>query len=189
MVERKTGILVHGYNLNADNWMDVAWGRPPDQLGRVPRAVLLAAEMGVDVMVFGTGASERDGVKEGEWTIRYLLDHFGQLSDFPLFWETNLASLEQEISQAAVPELTSRRTSEEAQAASSVFVELNAERVFVVSSPDHIFRCHLNMYAALTQLSKDRPVARELRRDLFAVASDVPYRKGRLVEEVVIDER
>lgn len=180
----KTGILVHGYNLNAENWMDVAWGRPLDQLGRVPRAVLLAAQMDVDIMVFGTGASQRDGVKEGEWTIRYLMDHFEKLSDFSCFSSIDLASLQSEIAGVALAELGSTNTDTESAADGKIFCERGMECILVVSSPDHIFRCHKLMYVALTGLGTMR-----LRRNLFAVGSDVSYRQGRLVEDVKIDER
>ena len=33
----KTGILVHGCNLGAENWRHIAWGDPPDDFGAVLR--------------------------------------------------------------------------------------------------------------------------------------------------------
>merc|ERR1712228_325203 len=37
-----TGILVHGCHLAADGWKEIVWGNPPDELGRIPHAVMLA---------------------------------------------------------------------------------------------------------------------------------------------------
>lgn len=67
----KTGILVHGLFLQANGWEQIVWGEPPYKLGSLPKAVEIMLSLGLDNIghvVFGTGASEREGMKEAEYT-------------------------------------------------------------------------------------------------------------------------
>lgn len=68
----KVGILVHGLFLQAKNWEATVWGSN-SELGSLPKAVQVMSRFGFDNIghvVFGTGASERDGLKEAEYTRR-----------------------------------------------------------------------------------------------------------------------
>ena len=89
----KTGVLVHGCNLNIENWRHVAWGDPPDLPGRIPQGVLAALTFNAEVIVFGTGASrkvfrlgdsEKSGqeLAEAEYSLEYLRVHFSNLARF-----------------------------------------------------------------------------------------------------------
>ena len=75
-----------------DQWEDVTWGAPPERIGRVPMGVLVALSEQADVMVFGSGASEKDGMLESEATARLLWERFDELTGFAVFkgWETEL---------------------------------------------------------------------------------------------------
>ena len=146
---RKTGILVHGYNLHAGQWEDVTWGAPPERIGRVPMGVLVALSEQADVMVFGSGASEKDGLLESEATARLLWERFDELAGFAVFkgWETELTRptatgrFRRRIESILHLDRASRNTRDEISYAGRVFVDRDVERVILVSSPTHLPRC------------------------------------------------
>jgi len=187
----KTGVLVHGCHLDAYDWRGIVWGYPDvGDLGRAPKSVLIAHQEQAEMIVFGTGASERmvdrDGVrramKEGEYTLDYLLRHFEELAEFPAFGKLDLAALREQIERTARAESRSQNTREEVIEAAELFLENGIERMILVSSPTHISRCVRDAYAAL---ESDR-FAR-LRHQLFATPSDSSY-LGSRAEDVVIFE-
>ena len=138
---RRTGILVHGCHLSADGWEHIVWGRPPNELGRLPHAVLLAVEEQAAVMVFGTGASERDGLKESEYTLQYLWDHWAGLLEFePLQW-VSLVQAEALIRRIAVVDAVTQNTGEEVRRGLAVMKERHCYSAVLVSSPTHLPRC------------------------------------------------
>ena len=63
-IKKRTGVWVHGFHLQAEVWKEVVWGKPPDLLGRVPKAVLVALEEDAVLLGFGTGGSEINGKKD-----------------------------------------------------------------------------------------------------------------------------
>lgn len=156
----KTGVLVHGCNLNIENWRHVAWGDPPDRLGRIPQGLLVAAQHDADVIVFGTGASiktfrlgesEKTGqeLTEAEYSFEYLKTHFGNLCRFEILYDRipelrtpgGIKRLSEKIVGRIVLDTDSMNTAEEITNAGQVFVNNGVERVFLVSSPSHIVRC------------------------------------------------
>lgn len=176
---RKTGILVHGYNLNAERWESVAWGEPPDRAGRVPMGVFVALCEQAEVMVFGSGASRKDGLLESETTARLLRERFDELAGFSIF-EKHLpetrkpdAALRYKQCIECILHLdtVSRNTREEIAHAGRVFLDRGVERVILVSSPTHLPRC---LRDACTIFEEDRELAR-LRHSLYAVPSATGY--------------
>ena len=146
---RKTGILVHGYNLHAGQWEDVAWGTPPERIGRVPMGVFVALSEQAEVMVFGSGASEKDGLLESEATVRLLWERFDELAGFAVFkgWEAELirtpatGRFRQRIESILHLDRASKNTRDEIAHAGQVFADRGVERVILVSSPTHLPRC------------------------------------------------
>lgn len=178
----RTGILVHGCHLEAFDWRGIVWGTPPDKLGRIPMSVFVASQEDADVVVFGTGASERDGKKEGQYTRDYMLDRFSELDGFTCFADVDIDALHSRLGQISVAECTSENTIEEMREAGKIFLEHDIEKVILVSSPTHIPRC---IRDALTVFGE--PMFSTLRRNVYAVASDTSYLGGR-VEDVVVFE-
>ncbi len=85
----KVGILLHVYNLGCQDWEQLVWGIPEqDKLGTGAKLLecLLdePAENEVIAMVYD-GPSSKDGLSEGEYTRRFLLDKFDELKAFPRF--------------------------------------------------------------------------------------------------------
>lgn len=135
------GVLVHGFHLQAENWQKIAWGEPPDLLGKVPAGVLAALEEKAKIMVFGTGASEKDGKKEAEYTRDYLLEHFLELAEFSAFRRINLNLAKFRKKIILETEIRSQNTAQEIRFAGEIFKEYGAEKIILVSSPAHVSRC------------------------------------------------
>ena len=176
---QKTGVLVHGYNLNAEGWESVAWGEPPDRTGRVPMGVFVALCEQAEVMVFGSGASRKDRLLESEATARLLWDRFDELAAFSIF-ENYLPELarpdssgryKEQIESVLRLDTTSRNTREEIAHAGQVFFDQGVERVILVSSPTHLPRC---LRDACTIFEENKELSR-LRHGLYAVPSITGY--------------
>ncbi|MCH2101745.1 MAG: hypothetical protein MK209_07465 [Planctomycetes bacterium] len=187
----KTGVLVHGCHLEAYDWRGIVWGYPnAGDLGRAPKGVLVAHQEQAEMIVFGTGASERVvdrggeriPMKEGEYTLDYLLRHFDELSEFPAFSKLDLPALRMQIEETAHAEVCSQNTREEVAEAAELFLASGVERMILVSSPTHISRCVRDAYTAL-----ERRRFAKLRHQLFATPSDSSY-LGSRAEDVVIFE-
>lgn len=137
----RTGVLVHGCHLQAKAWDNIIWGQPPNRMGRVPYAVLLAIEEGAHTMIFGSGASKHhDGTLEGQYILNLLLSKFQELKVFHAFKDVDLVAAATFIKSIAIADTLSKSTKEELQHAHSHFHRLNIKRIFLVSSPTHMPR-------------------------------------------------
>ena len=154
----RTGVLVHGCNLLAENWRHIAWGDPPHLLGRIPHGVLTALRLDAELIVFGTGASEKafrfDGSEdspvllEAEYSAEYLKVHFEQLANFDVFNEflskaniKDVGQLRDRIFDRLHLDIDSMNTLEELKNAGKIFLDRGIEKIVLVSSPTHIVRC------------------------------------------------
>jgi len=198
----KTGVLVHGCNLNIENWRHVAWGDPPDEPGRIPQGMLMAAQTNADVIVFGTGASEKafrlgesektgQVLSEAEYSLEYLKIHFSSLAKFEIL-RTRIPQLQdpkrvQKLSESllgrVVLDTNSMNTIEEIANAGKIFAERGIEQAILVSSPSHIVRC-LRDAGAIYQ--NDKSFA-SFRYNVHAVPSTTCY-EGTTGADVVVIE-
>ncbi|KAA3609502.1 MAG: hypothetical protein DWQ01_09220 [Planctomycetota bacterium] len=187
----KTGVLVHGCHLEAYDWRGIAWGYPDrNELGRIPKGVLVALETNADLLVFGTGAScrlvEEDGQqivkREGEYTLGFLLRRFEELAEFKAFEGVDLAALRKRVEGIAVADVDSMNTEQEVRNAARMFLRQGIEGMVLVSSPTHLPRCLRDACAALVGEE-----FRSLRQHLLATPSDSCY-LGSRAENVVIFE-
>lgn len=151
----KTGILVHGLHVDALGWQMQIWGEPPYKMGSLPKmvhAVLLEGFDNITLIVFGTGASERDGLKEAECMKQFLADHLSGLSQFSLltaydnFRSLNLHDLLKKI----VLDVESQNTLEEIRNAARLFSKMGVSRVIEISRGSHMPRCVQNSLQART---------------------------------------
>ncbi len=188
---RRTGILVHGYNLHADRWASVAWGEPRDRVGRVPMGVFVALCEQADVMVFGSGASRKDGLMESEATARLMRERFDELAGFSIF-ANHLPEVKdpdatcryrKKIESILRLDTASQNTREEIAHAGRVFVDSGVERIILVSSPTHLPRC---LRDACTIFEADGALSR-LRHGLLAAPSVTGY-AGYTAADVAIFE-
>ena len=146
----KVGILIHGRHLQAVGWEKLVWGEPPHKLGTLPMAVLVALTRGpenIGVIVMGTGASEKNGLKEAEYAKKFLVDHMAELQDFevirrhPRFQSTRDIASVTKLFSAAICELRSQNTVEEIANASSIFAGEGIGEVIQVTCASHAPRC------------------------------------------------
>jgi hypothetical protein len=178
----KTAILVHGYHLQAIGWQRVVWGNPKKGvLGRVPKAIVEALKNDASLIVFSTGASVRDGLKEGAYTYRYTLEHLDELVAVTEEW---LAPrfLRSFLEDQHELELTSTNTKTEVIASGRLALKHHTKRLVLVSSPNHVQRCLKEAFLAYSADAQLRP----LRDNLYATASDEPI--GTYASELVIME-
>lgn len=76
-------VLCHGRHLGTVGWETLVWG-DGEKIGTAPFALYLAVREQAE-LVFGTGASELDGVKECVFTRDYLLARIAEVTQFPEF--------------------------------------------------------------------------------------------------------
>lgn len=142
---QKTGMFVHGLNLKDEEWTEIIWGKPPHFLGRATTALhLLDTEYPqIDHVLFGSGASERDGVKEGAYIIQYLLDNWSNLRHFEAFgahWWPWMWKLKDRFRRIAQPEIQSHNTYSELEFGIPRLYTAGCSRIVHVTEPTHISR-------------------------------------------------
>ena len=121
----KTGVLVHVYYLQP-GWEALVWGEPEKGLmGTLPKLAQLILlenpdEPIRDILMY-TGPSRKDGLNEGEYGKKYLLDHFDELTAFP-----------------QLRPLLERLTGEDRQSMKELFEEHILTREQLVNSADEV---------------------------------------------------
>lgn len=174
----KVGILCHGRHTGTKDWEGVVWGRE-GKMGQIPTALAVMRDherMGNEVVafVFGTGASERDGVPEAQVMVDYMMDHFPRLpSEFPTFADINPAGLvawRRVISEIVIVETTSKNTTEEVIAAMRIFEALGVDMVVDVTCRTHAARCRRDVDTVMEQSSFCVPSHR-----VMVVSSETHY--------------
>ncbi len=154
----RVGVLIHGCNLNAENWRNISWGTVPGEMGRIPQGLLAGLAFDAEVVVMGSGASYKcfdypdspsagKVLLESEYAKAYLdmrrndlmgfkawADYFGSFDDTK--WETIIQRLLNRIHLDA----QSSNTADELKWAGAKFLEFRCNRVILVSSPTHIIR-------------------------------------------------
>lgn len=136
----KTAILIHGCHLFAKEWENIVWGNPEKGiLGRIPKGIELAYREDANLIFWGTGASEKDGAKEAEYTFRYAVSHGSELS---YFQGLKSKEIEKILRPWSFIDTETQNTPQEVDRAVEVCKEKRIERLILVSSPTHIARCH-----------------------------------------------
>jgi hypothetical protein len=162
----KTGIVVHGCHLQAKGWESIAWGEPlKGILGRAPRALQLMSLERAGLLYWGTGASEKDGLKESEYTFQYALAHAGELEEFRGFDPYQIEAI---LKPRSHIDLKAQNTSQEIEGAVAECHKRDIGRLFLVSSPTHISRC-------LLEAEKLRAAGKLRGIEVCATASDTCY--------------
>ena len=198
----KTGVLVHGCNLLIENWRHVAWGDPPNQLGRIPQGVLVAVEHDALTIVFGTGASEKafrlgdsdqkgKTLLEADYSLEYLRTHFESLAKFQVLVERfpnlgtpqGLAEAKENLLSRIVVDTDSQNTVEEIRNAAEIFLEHDVDRVVLVSSPSHIVRCLRDA----TAIFHSEPKFARFANEIYACPSTTCYEGTQAGDVVVIE--
>jgi hypothetical protein len=173
-----TAVLIHGFHLPAKGWHRVVWGDPSNGvLGRVPKGIQEARKWNASTIVFSTGASEKNGVKEGEYTYGYAMDRIGELTDL---LHMGSEALTEWVAMRAVLDLASQDTKTEVLACARIAENRGDTTILLVSCRSHIMRC---LKEAISVLEKEPALAHFL-DNLYATAADTAY-DGTTVDDVV----
>jgi len=156
----RIGILVHGRHLETKNWEEIVWGKPPTKLGSLPMMVLVALHRGVEniaKVVFGSGASEKDGLKESEYILRYLKNKMARIGEFdhirnhPRFESYHDLQLLGNLMNTIECQKTSKNTMEEIADAAKVFSKAGIADVIEITCASHAPRCIRDQAVAFEQ--------------------------------------
>ncbi|MFG2006922.1 hypothetical protein ACGFNU_48035 [Spirillospora sp. NPDC048911] len=188
----RLGIMVHCRNLATEAWEELVFGRPEhNQLGdhaTLARVVLcLESSEELACVVFGRGTSWRDGLNEGDYSKKFLLDNLDRLREFPALAPLlarrdggGLAAFRRSM-EAVIVTAEVRNTVEEIEAASAIFARHGVEKVIQIAAASHAARCVKELTAAR---ARGRIGADRL---WFTVATDMAYH-GTGPEDVVVLE-
>jgi len=188
---QKTGILVHGCNLHAYQWKTITWGKPPMEMGRVPKGIFTALHECADVLAFGTGASEKNGKLEADATVQLMWERFDEISEFEVFKRYFPEITDQDYRNQARKKIEtileienqSQNTVDEVKRVGEIFNRYGVERIILVSSPTHLPRCLRDACVAFEQ---NEDLA-HFRHWLSAVPSDTSY-MGKSASDVAVFE-
>lgn len=183
------GVLLHVYHLETKNWKELVWGDPAsDKLGTAAKfaEVLLdiPSDQEVKSVIF-SGPSKKDGLIEGAYTKKFLLERLDSLIEFPTL-KKKIESLDSEalrIFKSRVENIESgpiiKNTSEEMQQASEYLRQ--CDRVYQVASASHAPRCLKNQIQARAEgrIPKEQP--------WYTVPSDTFF-CGSTADDVIILE-
>jgi len=165
----KTAVLIHGCHLQAKDWGNIVWGDPlKGILGRIPKGLRVALQEDAELVYWGTGASEKDGVKESQYTFNYATSRLSEF--FSDYFEGDRYGLRDFIGKRSCLDILSQTTKEEIFWCMEVCLKRDIDKLILVSSPDHVLRAH--QYAMGL-----RSVQREKYKDLYisAEGSDVRF--------------
>lgn len=136
----KTAILIHGCHLGANEWKNIVWGTPQDGIyGRASKGILLALKIHPEFVFWGTGASEKDGVREAQYIFDYAMSRAHELQ-YPGF-SVDGDDIREFVSAISIFDTCAQNTPEETEHAMKRCREDGVERLYLVSSPTHIARC------------------------------------------------
>jgi len=138
-----TGVIILGYDLDADNWKEVVWGMPPYDLGRATLGLDVIWRENAAIALFG-GGSTNGTETEGRFTVRYVQEHWGELRQFANFRALRPSELEERLARFRLIMDTddhSLNTVQEMECAREIFLKRDVTRVVIVTSADHISRC------------------------------------------------
>ncbi len=146
------GIVCNGRHLQARSWEMSVWGQS-GQMGQIPaaiRALQQFSKMGrIVALAFGTGASERNGIPEGQVMVDFMFANLHRLAtEFPYFSKMTgeeLDRLRTRLSRVTVAETVSKNTAEEFLETMKIFRDREVDLVIDVTSKTHAPRCMLEL--------------------------------------------
>ena len=148
MDKKRTAVLIHGShmqaNLRGQDWEQINCGYEdgkPTLKGRLLMGIRVAREFDAELILYGTGSSERDGVIEAQYSLNKTLELEDVLTELLHLSEEERTSFKQWLLARAELDLKSQTTIEECRNNIDTCIEKGLERLVLVSSPWHIERC------------------------------------------------
>ena len=172
------GVLIHGCHLQAEGWENIVWGNPHGRRGRAPKGIAQALRHNAGLIYWGTGASQKDGLKESQYTFKYSLEHLDDFVKGRTEWADKVSAYLHEVS---LVDTVTQNTTEEITAALGECHRRGIQELYLVSSPTHIARCHQEALKVLAATGNAYQVL------VYATASDTCF-AGSSPSDVVIVE-
>lgn len=177
----KAAVIVHGFHLHADDWERIVWGDPRHGVyGRASAGLREALRFDAAFVIFGTGASFKDGMSEAEH-VRAIARR--RIHEMPEFARMGKAAAESWLDAHALLETTAVNTRTEIEADARIALAQGCDTLVLVSSPVHIMRAHKTALALFSHHDELKPFL----HNLFAVASDVNYAHTKVDDVVIIE--
>lgn len=182
----KTAVHCFGRHLQAKAWEAHMW-LDGDRLGQIPTALFAALEYDASLLTFGTGASEKEGVKEAEYERAYALEHLEDLTSTLRFGgavagKPEIDLMTELLVHHTIAETTSKNTVTELQAIGKIYLEKGIERVIAVTNPSHAPRCRRDI-----DTYWDTPEFHGLRRNTLVLSSEVPFPDATAADTVILE--
>lgn len=155
MAPNRTAVLIHGFHVDSRlgmaAWHDLVLGHLDDGRldGRATYGVQLAFNLVADLVVFSTGASERDGLKEAEYTYRAVQRQIEKLSEC---LGVTADDLFEWLAPRVELDTVSQNTSEELNRNLRLCAERECWRVYLVTNRFHAPRALANANDARDRL-------------------------------------
>jgi hypothetical protein len=166
---KRTAVLIHGChlraNLNGQSWEEIVFGSNdpeyPTLVGRVVMGMLQVVRHRAEFVLFSTGASEKDGMKEAVYTHKETLPRLFAISCLLSFPKDDLDFLRLKIESAIIDD-ESQNTREECRRNLRLCSQKGIQRVILVSSPWHIERCFAEALEAVRTMGEEGLVIPEI---------------------------
>ncbi len=136
---KPTAVLVHGCHVNAIGWKEIVYGNLDGRLGRVPTALEEAVNKQASLIFWGTGASEKKGSKESEYTYQKAIG--SKLAGLAAVVGKDQEDLRRYVTKVSYVDKKTQNTAEEIGLAIKKCKKRGIEELILVSSPTHIARC------------------------------------------------
>lgn len=180
MTPQSSAVLIHGLYLGIPNWNEIMLGSGEyGKEGRILRGLKIAYEEDSRFIFWGTGASELNGVKEGQYIYDFALKHLREIAAHlgitPILARHFIESRSQ-------VNIDTKNTREEISTVLSLLSKSNVKRLFIVSSPTHGGRCFTE--AETLRLSEEFS---SLQVRILTVGSDVSYANSSPKDVVIIE--
>lgn len=175
----KTAVLIHGLHVEAHSWEKLVWGELDKNIwGTIPRGVEYAFRTKADVIVWGSGASERDGKKEAQVTYDLALTRVGELAQL---CATDEATLKAFIESKSVIDSAAKDTAGEVKNTFALAIERGITDIVLIPVGS---QAPIASRRALLLALEDETYA-QFRHHILVAPSDGRY-EGSSMNDIVI---
>jgi hypothetical protein len=173
----KNAVLIHGLHVDSPKWEHLVLGDPGNGMfGRAGCGILEALHRGSSLIIWGTGASQRNGLKESEYTLDRVREHIVEIASR---CELSPMALLAYVDECSYCDTATQNTAQEVRAALRLCHERGIQELTLVSSPGHLPRCYRDA----------RKAARELgvRIKISATGADTGYDDPAMDDPVIVE--
>lgn len=174
-------VLIHGYHLQAEGWENIVWGDPAAGVwGSIPRGVEYAYRHNAAKIFWGTGASQKGGIKESQYIYNVALARVDELAGL---CGCLPAELERFLKDRSYIDVITQNTIEEIKAFLDLSVREGAKEVAIVAVATHASRSIKTSLAVIVQ----EPAYASFRHHVVLVPADTCFAGARADDVAVVE--